>query len=122
MMAILSTNVFVYSFQRSLEHDETDIPAFIAKLISMLALLRRSNGDIFGCCSPAFQDFPEFLEYCRDTQNFLKSLDLVSMFPSLGSRFYKNDVLYVKIDEFFDKIFNCSDISEVTRLFILQLN
>ena len=122
MISILSTNLFVHSFQRSLEHDETNIPAFLAKLISMLALLRRSNGDVFGCCSAAFNDFASFIEYCRATHAFLKTLDLVTMFPSLGSRYYENAKLYSKIDDFFNKIYLCGDLTEVIRLFILQLN
>jgi len=122
MILLLSNSTIVVHFQKALEHNQVTIPSFSAKLISHLAYLRRSNGDEFHCRNPDFHDFKTFIDYCYKTEKFILTLDLISMFPTLGSRFKDNNFLYEKVKIFFSKIYLTSDFSEVTCLFINELN
>jgi len=118
---VLSTTTFVETFNRSLEHNQTEIPIFIAKIISHLALLRRSNGDRFDCYGP-FTCFDSFIKYCNKTEEFLLSLDIIHLFPTIGSRFKDNSVPHAKIKNFFQRIYELDSLPEVTQFLINELN
>jgi len=118
---VLSTSTFVETFHRSLDHNQVEIPMFAAKLISHLALLKRSNGDRFDCMGP-FSNFDEFIDYCKKTEEFLLSLDIINLFPTIGSRFRDNKIPHSKISNFFSKIYNLDNFSDVTQVFINELN
>lgn len=118
---VLSTTTFVETFNRSLEHNQTEIPMFVAKIISHLALLRRSNGDRFDCYGP-FTSFSDFIEYCEKTEAFLISLDIINLFPTIGSRFKDNTIPHEKIKNFFRRIYLLESFPEVTQFLINELN
>lgn len=119
---MLSTNTFTWHFQKSLEHSQTLIPTFAAKLIGQLSEIRRSNGDLFFTSCIHFSDHDSFIKYCKTVELFLLELDFISIFPTIGSRFRDNSIPKDKIRIFFEKIYKSVDICDVISIFITELN
>jgi hypothetical protein len=98
------------------------VPSFAAKLIGQLSEIRRSNGDVFLTTCLQFKDHESFLEYCKTVESFLLEMDLIHIFPTIGSRFKDNSIPRDKIRSFFSKIYESSDICDVISIFINELN
>jgi len=96
----------------------------------MLAIIRRTNGDVFRYslvtknddCIKSVEGIDDFKKHCIEIKKVVESIDFVHEFPTLGSRFRDNKILLDKINFFFSSIENSSSIDEVTILFISTLN
>lgn len=118
----LSSLLFSDRMHAVMEHSPIEIPVYAAKLISSLSVLRRSNGDNFGFHVLGVDSFEQFIDHCREVETYLLTLNLVVLFPTVGSRFHKNEPLYDKISAFFAKIYICQSFDGVILLFLTELN
>lgn len=122
MICVLSSSPFSTFFKRTLEHNQVNIPEFVAKLIGQLSLIRRNNGDLFLSDFSEFSDHSSFLIYCRDVQSVILEIDFITSIPILKSRFKTNDEIHTMINTFFSNIYKTNNIDEVIVFFITELN
>jgi hypothetical protein len=123
MAVHLSTSLFTDRNKHVLEDNDLIIPLFIAKLISFLTYIRKSNGDLHIFQVETLTNFEEFIQHCKKLEKFLGDLDWTTLIPTLNTRYStRPGAIKIEISAFFTRIYACNDLDGVTILFLNELS
>jgi len=105
-----------------LEANSVQIPCFIGKLISNMAVIRRSNGDVYHYSIGGIVTLAEMKEHFKRVYKVLLSIDFVSEIPALAGRFRNNEVLNDIVSKLFTRLMDSSSFAALGDIIIEQFN
>jgi len=130
-ISLMSCSCFTELYPRILRDNQVLVPLFFMRIVSLLSVMNRSNGDRFDFSfsfldldgnSINVVDLDSTKKYLHVLHLSVREVDFIRHFPLLRGRFNNNSDLQSRIDSLFSDFSNCVNIEEIIIIILHQFN